>query len=405
MANRVETYEQRFGALLGEDQAAVAFSFARTALRATLTALGLQPGDEVVLSPLTCKVVPLTLLSLALKPVYADVDPGTLNLCPDAVAAALGPATGAILFQHTYGHSAGLGAVHDVAAKHGLPLVEDRAQGLPYTREAGVPGLHGKAALFSNNARKPLPAGSGGLAVTPDAHLADGIRAYRDRLPHRTRAAEQRLRLERWVHRYVVRPRLYWPLYELNRRLDANYRTRPVEQEIKTEITDTSFQISTAQANAGLRWLDRLAPTLTHRIENARAYTGALASLATVTVPFPTGDEPLYYVPVLTDHKETLLAQARKQRVELIAWPVRTPIFPIEAEEILPAYGYRPGSCPAAEAVARRLVGLPTDPSTHAQTRARMIALLTQFDSAYPNVQEPIDPKLLPALIADRHHG
>ena len=68
-------------------------------------ALGIGPSDEVVLSPLTCKVVPLTLLSLKIKPLYADVSADTLNLDPAAVRRAIGPRTRAILFQHTYGKS------------------------------------------------------------------------------------------------------------------------------------------------------------------------------------------------------------------------------------------------------------------------------------------------------------
>src|SRR4051794_17744290 len=106
VSNAGNAYERQFAGQIGATHA-VAFGYARTGLWAILSALELRPGDEVVLSPLTCKVVPLTLLSLKLKPVYADISMETLNLDPTSLRGALTPATKAILFQHTYGIQAG----------------------------------------------------------------------------------------------------------------------------------------------------------------------------------------------------------------------------------------------------------------------------------------------------------
>ena len=120
LARRVREYEERFAAVVGVEHA-LAFSYARVGLRAVLRALGAHPGDEIVLSPLTCKVVPLALLSLGLKLVYADISADTLNLDPDALEGAISPRSRAILFQHTYGSSTGIDQVAAVAARRGGP--------------------------------------------------------------------------------------------------------------------------------------------------------------------------------------------------------------------------------------------------------------------------------------------
>ena len=217
-------YEQAFASLVGAPEA-IAFAYARTALHSIFTALGLGHGDAVILSPLTCKVVPLVLLSLGVTPVYADIARATLNLDPAGLAAAIRPATHALLFQHTYGNKASVEAVAHIAASRGVPLVEDCAQALP-----GPPpdclSVGGVARIYSNNLRKPLPAGSGGMAVTHDSHLAQRIRAMRDGYPRRQRLAEIKLRLEIWLQHHVLRPALYWRFFELNCVLSASYRMR-----------------------------------------------------------------------------------------------------------------------------------------------------------------------------------
>ena len=147
-----ETYEAQFSQKVGVRRA-IAFSHARTALRAILAACrigGNKAGDEVVLSPLTCKVVPLTLLSRNIKLRYADISISSLNLDPFSVKASIGSKTRAILFQHTYGNSNGVEEIAKLAIEKGIPLLEDCAQCLPVRTAGKTPGEYGKAAIFSN---------------------------------------------------------------------------------------------------------------------------------------------------------------------------------------------------------------------------------------------------------------
>jgi dTDP-4-amino-4,6-dideoxygalactose transaminase len=369
--------EQAFARSLGVSHA-VGFAYARHGLTGILTALGARPGDQVVLSPLTCKVVPLALLSLELEPVYADISERTLNLAPDTVEAALGERTRAVLFQHTYGQPAGIREVLARAAARGVPLIEDCAQCMPRASGAPSPGATGTAAVFSNNLRKPLPAGSGALAVTSDAGLAAELRARRDRMPQRGALATLMLRAEVLAHRWLLGPRMYWPLYELSRNLRFFYKHASVEKEIRGDITDAAVRTGTYQQRLGRRWLAELDRLVDQRRGICGEYSEALAGMTDIERPIEDLSRPLYYYPVFVERKQELLRRARRRSIELVAWPINTPIYPIEDESLLPAYGYRPGSCPTAEAVAGKLVGLPTDHATAPRHRRAVVDLLAR---------------------------
>ena len=368
-------YEQIFAGHV-EAGNAVAFSFARHALVAALTAAGLQPGDEILLSPLTCKVVPLAILSLGLKPVYADISPATLNIDPVHAGSRLSSATRAILFQHTYGHPGGVDAVTALASRHKLFMVEDCAQCMPHCTETYRPGQYGAVAIFSNNAGKPLSAGSGGVAVTDSAQLASRIRDLRDRLPHWKLAGDLRVSAETWLHRHLLRPSLYWTLFDLHRRMAGNYSQRPLDTEITAEITATARQPSTRQLRRGLRALRDVADIARHRTACCADYRAALGPDAWPGAPYDSGRVPLYYYPLLSDNKAALLQRARKSRIELVPWPVAAPIYPLEHVDELSVYGYRSGACPQAEALAGGLVGLPTHPRITPAVRRQIIDFL-----------------------------
>ncbi len=379
-------YERSIARMAGAESA-IAFGYARHALISILDAApacGFGAGAEVILSPLTCKVVPLALLSINLKPVYSDISPETLNLDPQRVESAIGPSTRAILFQHTYGHSGGIEAVSEISARRNLLLIEDCAQSLPYATNNDHPGKKtgkwagrwGHAAIFSNNLLKPMPAGSGGVAVTDNQRLAGAVRELRDRLPRRGRIAEARLWAERQLHRHLLRPKLYWPLFEISRSFVSGYRTRSLAEEIASEITDRAFQISDTQSRTGLSWLAGLSANAARRRSNCAEYSDALRGINGLRIPCAGAVEPLYYFPVLVEEKPELLRRARRSLMEIIPWPLRTPIYPIDREEDLPAYGYSPGSCPVAEEIARRLIGLPTSPKVDKRYRDALAALL-----------------------------
>lgn len=375
MDKYTEAYEREFARLLRVSYA-ITFGYARHALTSILIASGLKPQDEIILSPLTCRVIPLALLSLNLKPVYVDISADTLNLDPQQVKRAIGKATQGILFQHTYGHSVGVEAVAEIASQNQIPLFEDCAQCLPYSTKGQYPGSWGQAAIFSNNLLKPLPAGSGGVAITRDPELARKIRKIQRDLPLPGKWVDLRLCVELWLQEYALRPAWYWLFFNLYRKISPGYKVQSVQVEIANEITRKAYRASSYQMQEGKRWLYKINSYAVHRHLCCTEYTQALKGLKHLTLPAAGTSQPLYYFPVLVQNKEALLRRACTKRIELIAWPRRTPIYPIENERDLLAYGYKSGTCPVAEEVAAKLIGLPTHSRITAKDRNRIIALL-----------------------------
>jgi len=371
----LERYEAAIAEALGAGHV-VAFAFARHALLGVLTSLGLERGDQVILSPLTCKVVPVALAAMGLRPVYADIDPHTLNLDAARIDGALGSRTKAIVFQRTYGRGLGLDAVMDRAAALELPVVEDCAQCLPSKEALGATPLRGRAAVFSNNLGKPLPAGSGGVAVTDDAALAARVRQLRDAYRGRSLLSRWSQRGRELAERWMVRPTTYWYLFDLLQRTSSDYRSRRCADDVESMIVAEAVLPTPRQARSGESWMRRVRSWIEQRRACCAEYAEALTGEESLVLPANGSAEPLYYFPVLVERKDALLELARRRRVPVVPWPISTPIYPIVRVEDLAEYGYTLGSCPVAEDVARRLVGLPTDARMTPDVRRRVIRLL-----------------------------
>jgi dTDP-3-amino-3,4,6-trideoxy-alpha-D-glucose transaminase len=136
-------------------------------------ALGIKPGDEVITVAMTFAATALAIEAVGAKPVFVDVDPATRCINPDALAAAIGPATAAIIPVHLHGHPASMPAICAIAARHGLAVIEDCAQAHGATLDGRHVGTFGQAAAFSFYPTKNLGAlGDAGAVVTDDPALA-----------------------------------------------------------------------------------------------------------------------------------------------------------------------------------------------------------------------------------------
>jgi dTDP-4-amino-4,6-dideoxygalactose transaminase len=376
----IPAFESAFAERVG-CRDAIAVTFARLGLRYALDALGLAPGDEVILSPLTCRVVVLALQSAAFRPVYADIKPSSgLNLDGEGIERHCTKRTRAILFQHTYGTSTGIEEVADVARQRGIPLIEDCAQCLPPGPAGERAGSRGEASIWSHNYRKPLPVGAGGMITTSGAGLAARIRQRRDAGEGRSRRAELAWRMMGVAHEWLLRPGTYWMLWSLQRRVRGDHRAKTLEDAIEEEVTSLPVRISTWQAQRGFRGLASADQRIRRSLDLSRRYANSLGDLNTIALIPGATDFPLYYFPVLARRKHRLLDAARQRGLELIAWPTSTPIYPIEREIELRQCEYEPGSCPNAEARAGTLLGLPVDLRTTDNDAGALIELLRLSD-------------------------
>ena len=326
----IEAFENAFARMLGSGHVRTCSTeYGRMALYFILKALDLPAGSEVVVPALTFWVVPEIVRVAGLKPVFADIDPATFTLSPDAFQRALTPRTSAVIPTHLYGLPCDMDPILAIARRHGIPVIEDAAQahGSEYQgRRCGSMGLLG---CFSFYPGKNLGAyGEGGAVVTDDPALAARIRLLR--------AWGEEVRYE---HKFKA----------------FNYRMDGVQGAV---------------LGVKLRHLDAWTEA---RRANAAEYARQLAGTA-VTAPVErAGCRHVYHLyPVR-------LAQRDAWRAALGEAGVQTGVhYPIPVH-LQPAYrdlGYTAGDFPVSEHVAGEVLSLPMFPELTAAQIGTVAGLL-----------------------------
>jgi perosamine synthetase len=316
---RVPAFEAAFAARLGVPHAS-AVSSGTAALHLALRAIGVREGDEVVTSPFSFVASANAILYERATPVFADIDPVTLNLDPEAAAAAITGRTTALLPVHIFGYPADLPALE----AHGLPIVEDACEALGARHADGLPvGGRGHPAAFGFYANKQLTTGEGGMLTLGSAEHKERVDSERNQ----GRA-----------------PDMGWLDHD---RLGFNYR-----------LTDIACALGLAQ-------LDRLDGMLADRARVARAYREALAGLDGLTLACEDsgGDERGWFVFVVqlphgADRDATILA-LRERGVQSKPYLPAIHLMSFYRER----FGHRPGEFPVCEDVAARSIALPFFPA------------------------------------------
>jgi perosamine synthetase len=245
---RVGEFERAFAARVGAPMAS-AVSSGTAGLHLALRAVGVQRGDEVITSPFSFVASANVALYEGARPVFADIDPLTLNLDPAAAAAAVTERTRALLPVHIFGYPAAMPAFEELANRHGLALVEDACEALGAIHADGTPvGGRGHPAVFGFYANKQLTTGEGGMVTLADPALKERIDSERNQ----GRA-----------------PDMGWLDHD---RLGFNYR-----------LSDLACALGLAQ-------LERLEEMLAARALVARRYREALADIEGLELPCPDSD-------------------------------------------------------------------------------------------------------------------
>ncbi|MBI5109708.1 MAG: DegT/DnrJ/EryC1/StrS family aminotransferase [Rhodocyclales bacterium] len=169
-SGQVREFEAAASALLGGVPVRATAS-GRDALDLILAGLGIGPGDELVIPAYTLGELVARLRARGLKPVAADVDVDSFCLTPESVARAITPRTRAVVALHTFGAPCDIRGIAAVAARHGVPLIEDCAHAFGARIDGQPAGSVGRAALFSLEVAKPVAAFGGGLLASADAQL------------------------------------------------------------------------------------------------------------------------------------------------------------------------------------------------------------------------------------------
>lgn len=245
---RVAQFEEAFARRVGSDHA-IAVSNCTTALHLSLLALGVGPGDEVILSPHSFIASSNAILHTGAKPVFVDIDPRTLNISPAKVPAAITSRTKAIMAIHQVGRPADLQALKAIAEQHNVALLEDAACAIGSKVEGKEIGNNTWAPLvcFSFHPRKILSTGDGGMVTTSNTDYARHLRLLRQ-------------------HGMSVN--------DLQR-----HRSKTIVTE-SYPIFGYNYRMTDVQAAIGIAQLDRLDALLKKRREIAQTYDRAFESVS-----------------------------------------------------------------------------------------------------------------------------
>lgn len=175
----VQSFEQQFAAFAGVD-AAVACTSCTTALHLAYAALGIGPGDEVIVPSFTWVSTASAAIYCGATPILVDVELKTFNVDPAAVEAAVTPRTRAIVPVHLFGLPAKMDPIMAIAKRHGLAVVEDGACALGSRWRGQHVGTLGDVGVFSFHPRKAVTTGEGGMAVARDPAHVDRMRIMRN---------------------------------------------------------------------------------------------------------------------------------------------------------------------------------------------------------------------------------
>ena len=149
-------------------------------LHLALLALGIGAGDEVIVPSFTFIAAANAIRYVGAVPVFVDIDPVTLNMDPECVATAITPRTRALMVVHTFGCPADMGALLEIAERHGLKVIEDACEAIGAEYRGRKVGTFGDAGVFAFYPNKQITTGEGGMVVVRDAEVAASIRSLRN---------------------------------------------------------------------------------------------------------------------------------------------------------------------------------------------------------------------------------
>ncbi len=337
---RTREFEREFASFVGARHA-IALSSCTAALHLALEAIGIKDGDEVITTPMTFAATAEVIRYFGARPVFVDIDPGTLNMDPLELEKAMeaGRKRGrlrAVLPVHYAGLPCEMESIRALAREHGLRVVEDAAHAFPATYRGRTIGSGGEMACFSFYATKNITTGEGGMVTTDDDEWAERIRVMS--LHGISKDAWKRYTSEgNWFYEIVA------PGYKYN-------------------LTDMASALGLVQLRKAEGFWKR-------REEIARAYDEAFSGIPGIETPPRPGEDGTrhsWHLYVLKIDSRRLGINRNEFIEEMKARGIGTSVhfIPLHLHPYYRrTYGYGPGDFPRASQAYERIVSLPIYPA------------------------------------------
>lgn len=334
----------------------------RVALYAILKAIRIKEGDEVILPAFTCVAAVNPIIYLGAKPVYVDIDPKTYNIDPAKIEKKVTPKTKVILAQNTFGLSANLDAIFEIAKKHNLFVIEDCAHGFGGYYKGRPNGTIADAAFFSTQWNKPFTTGLGGIAVTKSNEISEKLKTMEEEFIKPSLKDKITLKVLIFIKDHFLNSNTYWFALKSYRWLSTHNLIlgSSREEELVAPVKPEGFEkaFSEVQAKKGIKELKIFDKVIKHRRTVAKIYKTILRDLGIEPSHEPDYAEHTYLkFPLLVKDRKNFFAKAERERIEIGDWFL-SPIHPVTKN--YEKWFYRWGENPIAEKISQHIVNLPT---------------------------------------------
>ena len=348
---KVEEFEHAIAEYTGAKEA-VAVNTGTAALHAAAFAAGIGPGDEVIVPPLSFVASANCVLYLGGKPVFADIDPRTLNLDPAAAESKITSRTKAIVAVDLCGQPCEHDALRALADEHELIVIEDAAHSLGATYHGHNVGTLQDLTTLSFHPVKHITTGEGGMVLTDDPELARRVRSFR------------------------------------HHGIDLDFRERSRANSWEYDVVNLGYNYRLPDINCalGIAQLERLDQWLTRRREIVARYDDGFSSIAAIEIPFAIADcQPAWHLYVIKLNLDKLRTDRegiyKALRAENIG--VNVHYIPIHWLSHYRGLGYASGECPQAERSYERLITLPLFPAMSDEDVGDAIEAVVKVIAAY----------------------
>ena len=338
----IHKFEVAFKAYLGTEHA-YATSSCTGALHLGMAALGIGPGDEVILGDLNWIATAAPIVHLGAKPVFVDVLDDSWCIDPGEIEKAITSRTKAIVVVHIYGNLCDMDAILDIGRRHNLPVIEDAAEALGSTYKGRLAGSMGVFGAFSFHGTKSLTTGEGGMLVTSDPDLLHKVQT-----------------------------------------LGAHGREPGETAQFWSVVVGYKYRMANVDAAIGLAQIERVEELIERKRNIFKYYHSALSEMPGVRMnPEPAGIRNAYWMPTVVFEpasgvtRDRLLQalQATNADARVVFWPL----------SCMPPFGSGPGASRARQ-IAEFGINLP---SYHDMTDAQQDRIIEGIRSAAIKAGEP----------------